>query len=66
MKLVTALAFSTLAAGCSGYMHLSPSGRLAPDDEIAWTQSYSACDTAGAAERSDPASPCVVSRRKPN
>jgi hypothetical protein len=69
MKLVAGLAFAiaaALLAGCieGSYMHLGTSGRLAPDDEIAYTQSDSACDTAGARERGDPASPCVVAPRK--
>ena len=66
-RIATGLALAAAAmllAGCGGYMHLSSSGRLAPDDEIAFTQADSSCDTAGASERSDPASPCVVSRPK--
>jgi hypothetical protein len=64
MKLVFGLALAALLAGCTGYMHLSSSGKLAPDDAAGFTQSYSECDTAGARERSDPASPCNLPPRK--
>jgi hypothetical protein len=66
MKLVFGLALATLLSGCieGSYMHLSSSGKLAADDAVGFTQSYSECDTAGARERSDPSSPCHLPSRK--
>lgn len=64
MKIIAGLAFATLLSGCGGYMHLSSSGKLAPDDAVGFTQSYSECDTASARERSDPSSPCHLPRAK--
>lgn len=65
MKLIAALAFAALLAGCNadgtpaGYSKWG-TGRIAGDDALAYTQSDSSCDTAGARERTDPASPCVL------
>ena len=64
MKFILAGTALALLSGCTGYMHLSSSGKLAPDDAVGFTQSYSECDTAGARERSDPASPCNLPSRK--
>ena len=66
MKIIAALVLALLLPGCieGSYMHLSSSGKLAPDDAVGFTQSYSECDTAGARERADPASPCHLPRAR--